>query len=200
MTAFGRRRREAGLGHKRQATVHPHQEVRDFIIRSQTARAGSAPVIVVGDSITEASELPSTLCEISVINAGIGGADTTHDFAFTLRRGLDGRRARLIVVALGSNDVGATDFSTRYLAALEHLKPYADAMLLVNIPPQAAASVGGMNQEIASIAAKAGLPGEFETIMRRFREVRSTMLTGTGNASAFRLLVCGLGLLMSLSV
>ena len=48
-------------------------------------------------------------------------------------RGLDGRRARLIVVALGSNDVGATDFSTRYLAALEHLKPYADAMLLVNI-------------------------------------------------------------------
>jgi lysophospholipase L1-like esterase len=144
--------------HKPLATIHAHQEVRDFIIRSQTVRAGSAPVIVVGDSITETSELPSTLCEVPVINAGIGGVDTTYDFAFTLRRALDGRKARLIVVALGSNDIGATDFSARYVAALEHLKPYADAMLLVNIPPQATASVAEMNQEIATVAAKTGLP------------------------------------------
>lgn len=156
--AVGAGAQKAASGHKPHEALHAHNEVRDFIIRAQTARATTAPIIVVGDSITEASELPSTLCEAPVINAGIGGADVTHDFAFIIRRALSGRKARLIVVALGANDVGRTDFGARYTEMLASLRPYADAMIAVSVAPQAAANVSGMNEVIGAVAAKDALP------------------------------------------
>jgi len=47
-------------------------EVRSFIIRSQLAQAKS-PVVIIGDSITEAALLPSSICGHDIVNAGIGG-------------------------------------------------------------------------------------------------------------------------------
>jgi hypothetical protein len=52
---------------------HKHVDVREFIISSQISRVQD-PVIIVGDSVTEAAILPIQLCGHPVINAGIGGA------------------------------------------------------------------------------------------------------------------------------
>ena len=46
-------------------------DVRAFMIRSQLARARN-PVVIIGDSITEAALLPSSICGHDVVNAGVG--------------------------------------------------------------------------------------------------------------------------------
>jgi hypothetical protein len=117
------------------STSQSHTDIRDFIIRSQVGRTKSPPILIVGDSITEAAFLPSALCSAPVVNAGIGGAGVTTDFPFIIRRSLAGRKAKLIVIALGTNDAYETDatrFRTRYAAQVAHLKPYAEHMLLAS--------------------------------------------------------------------
>jgi len=47
--------------------------VRQFVIRAHLSHAVS-PVVVFGDSISEAAVLPSAICGHAVVNAGIGGA------------------------------------------------------------------------------------------------------------------------------
>jgi lysophospholipase L1-like esterase len=117
-------------------------------------RTKSPPILIVGDSITEAALLPSVLCKAPVINAGIGGAGTTTDFQFIIRRSLAGRKAKLIVVALGTNDAYETDaarFKTRYAAQVAHLKPFAERMLLVKIPPLSSNHLNLMQDNVAPL-------------------------------------------------
>jgi hypothetical protein len=49
------------------------------------------PVIVLGDSIVEASTLPRELCGHAVVNAGLDGASTTSDLGNWPTDVLDGK-------------------------------------------------------------------------------------------------------------
>jgi lysophospholipase L1-like esterase len=121
------------------ATVgHEHSDVRRFMIRSHLARAVS-PVVVFGDSITEAAVLPGAICGHAVVNAGIGGAgvDELLKVAPSL---LEGKSPALVVVAIGTNDAHATpgrehQFSEAYAALLHSLTDIAPKLLVANIPP-----------------------------------------------------------------
>jgi hypothetical protein len=60
---------------KREAVFDTHRATRQFVVRSTLARFDDA-IVVLGDSIVEASTLPRSLCGHPVVNAGIGGAST----------------------------------------------------------------------------------------------------------------------------
>jgi lysophospholipase L1-like esterase len=116
---------------------HKHVEVREFIISSQITRVQD-PVIVVGDSVTEAAILPTQICGHSVINAGIGGAWAS--MYKTLLPGLfAGHEAVLIAIALGLNDSqranARVDFKASYASLVDELAPFAKKLLFVGITP-----------------------------------------------------------------
>jgi len=77
-------------------------EVRSFMIRSQLAQAKS-PIVIIGDSITEAALLPSSICSHDIVNAGIGGM-TVGSYLPLAEQLLTGRRVQSIIIALGTND------------------------------------------------------------------------------------------------
>lgn len=86
----------------RPVLYHRHADVRETVIAQQLARV-EAPIVVLGDSLIEATMFPSAICGHAVINAGIGGAKLS-DFGRTGFRFLYGSRPALIVIALGVND------------------------------------------------------------------------------------------------
>ena len=91
----------------RPATVfHEHSDVRQFMIRAHLAHAVS-PVVVFGDSITEAAVLPGAICGHAVVNAGIGGAGV-DELLKDVSLLLEGKSPALVVLAIGTNDAYAT--------------------------------------------------------------------------------------------
>jgi lysophospholipase L1-like esterase len=127
------------LDRLRPGTVgHEHSEVRRFMISGYLARAVS-PVVVFGDSITEAAILPDAICGHPVVNAGIGGAgvDELLKDAPLL---LEGKSPALVVLAIGTNDAYATpgreqQFREAYTALLQRLALLAAKLVVANIPP-----------------------------------------------------------------
>lgn len=116
---------------------YTHVDVRLFIIRSQMDQV-ELPIILLGDSITEAAVLPPTICGHPLINAGIGGMDA-ETYRVLARSLFDNRRAALFIVALGTNDAakGSTParFRDAYISLAAFLKPRADKILFAGIPP-----------------------------------------------------------------
>jgi lysophospholipase L1-like esterase len=117
---------------------HEHSDVRQFMIRAHLAHAVS-PVVVFGDSITEAAVLPGAICGHAVVNAGIGGAgvDELLKDAPLL---LEGKSPALVVLAIGTNDAYATSgreqqFRQAYTALLHRLALLAPKLVVANIPP-----------------------------------------------------------------
>src|SRR5258708_40006629 len=88
---------------KHDVVFDPHATTRHFVIQSTLARFDDA-IVVLGDSIVEASTLPRSLCGHAIVNAGIGGASTASSLGAILSQSLAGRRAALVVVSLGTND------------------------------------------------------------------------------------------------
>lgn len=108
-------------------------DVRLFMIRSQIAQAKN-PIILIGDSITEAAQLPSSVCGHDIINAGIGGM--TAQSYLPLAPQLLPDHAELIVVALGTNNStkmmsGSADFTR----LLDLLAKRAAKIVIAGIPP-----------------------------------------------------------------
>jgi lysophospholipase L1-like esterase len=145
---------------------HPHYDARRFMIKSQTAQTSGSPIMLVGDSITEGARVPSVLCDAPVVNAGIGCEGVSTNFPDILIEALAGRKAKLIVVALGTNDVwrGATNFKGDYQRLLARLRPFTERLLLVGIPPMSpgalnstTSNVAQFNEIIHAIAAAEGL-------------------------------------------
>src|SRR5580658_3243830 len=62
----------------RQPGVDDHRVFRQLMLHFTLSRFDD-PIIVLGDSITEASTLPRFLCGHAVINAGLSGATTASD-------------------------------------------------------------------------------------------------------------------------
>jgi len=119
---------------------HKHDDIREFVIRSEIAQIPDA-VLFVGDSITEAALLPASICGHSVINAGLGGADTGSYLAFAKLTFPIDLKSPLIIIALGTNNstsIGAkwdSSLAPSYNNLADFLQLHADKLLFAGIPP-----------------------------------------------------------------
>jgi hypothetical protein len=98
-----------------------HQEVREFIIKSALGGIES-PIVVFGDSLVEMAELPKSACGKLVVNAGIGGSQTS-DFLRLAPKLLNDLRPAAIIVGLGANDHLPTDEQGALMQTLRSFSP-----------------------------------------------------------------------------
>ncbi|WP_167772079.1 SGNH/GDSL hydrolase family protein [Bradyrhizobium frederickii] len=124
---------------KKQAFFESHRRSRQVILHYTLARVDD-PIIVLGDSVVEASALPRELCGHAIVNAGLDGASTTSDLGNWLMDVLDGRPAAAIVMALGINDaLGAArdlaEFKANYSALMAQLSATKARIVVLAVPP-----------------------------------------------------------------
>ena len=122
---------------RKQTVADSHRQARQLVLHYTLSRVDS-PIILVGDSITEASTLPRALCGHPIVNAGLNGASTASDLGTWLLEALDGKRAASIVVSLGTNDALAArstqQFEASYTALLAQLAKATDHLAVLAIP------------------------------------------------------------------
>lgn len=118
-----------------------HRQMRQLVLHYTLART-DAPIIVIGDSIVEASTLPQSVCGHPIVNAGLSGASTASDLGSWLATAFSGRQqAALIVLSLGINDALAStpkskqDFGDRYGALLTALSKMTSHLATLEISP-----------------------------------------------------------------
>lgn len=114
-------------------------DIRIFMINSQLRQARE-PIVIVGDSITEAAFLPSTICGHSVVNAGIGGLTSSSYLGLIKSQGLlSDMKASLTIIALGTNNAqklaSIEEFESSYKDLLTVLKQHSSSIVLAGIPP-----------------------------------------------------------------
>jgi hypothetical protein len=100
---------------KRPVIIETHGPMRALIISSTLARFDD-PIVILGDSIVEASTLPRSSCGHAIVNAGVGGTTTSSGLGAMLKASLGGKRAALIVVSLGTNDAAIPRSVAQYLS------------------------------------------------------------------------------------
>ena len=115
-----------------------HADARLFMIRSKLAQTDN-PIVFVGDSLTEAATLPSSICGHDVVNAGIGGA-ASNSYLSLARQLFDGKKFPVVVLAIGTNDSQKSSrpppaMRASYFALVEYLASRAGKMIIVGIPP-----------------------------------------------------------------
>src|SRR5436190_14545685 len=119
---------------RRPTVPENHRAVRQLIL-SYTLSGVDDPVIIVGDSIVEASTLPRSLCGHAIVNAGLSGASTASDLGNWLSGALAQKRAGLIVVSLGTNDalvpLSPQAFEARYRALLAQLAGFTSRLVVM---------------------------------------------------------------------
>ena len=150
---------------RREAMPDGHRLARQQILHFTLSNADD-PIIVLGDSIVEASTLPRALCGHAIVNAGLSGASTGSDLGGWLSGALARKRAGLIVVSLGTNDalgsVSQQIFETRYGALLDQLSTLTSHLVVMTIPAVEALNNVTVERRDATMAAidgyNAGLP------------------------------------------
>ena len=126
-------------GQLEEASERGHRVARQLVLHYTFSRVDD-PIVVLGDSIVEASALPRSLCGRPIVNAGLNGASTASDLGGWLIAALDGKRAHAIIVALGTNDAlavargGKPDFEKRYATALTELSRQTSHLFVLDIP------------------------------------------------------------------
>lgn len=119
------------------ASTDSHRQLRQVILHYTFSRVDQ-PIIVLGDSITEASTLPRSLCGHAVVNAGLDGASTKSELGTWLIEVLNGRRAAAILIALGTNDAlqgrAQEAFEANYRSLLAQLNAATDRLVVLGIP------------------------------------------------------------------
>jgi lysophospholipase L1-like esterase len=114
-----------------------HRKARQLIVY-YTLRRVDDPVIVLGDSLVEASTLPRSVCGHPVVNGGLNGASTASDLGGWLAPALEGKVPALIVVSLGTNDALASrsppEFADRYGMLLTELSKSAPRLAVMEVP------------------------------------------------------------------
>jgi lysophospholipase L1-like esterase len=122
---------------KRPVIIDTHASTRRLIIALTLARFDDA-IVILGDSIVEASTLPRTLCGHAIVNAGIGGTSTSSGLGAMLKASLRGKRAALVVVSLGTNDAAiprsVEQYRSNYLALLNELASLTPQIAIAAIP------------------------------------------------------------------
>lgn len=124
---------------------------REFVIRSELAEA-TAPILVIGDSITEGAKLPREIGGRAVVNGGISGA-TVEDFE-RIAPALVAGKPSFVVIALGTNGT-AESLRISYPALLDKLKPLSPHLMAVGVTPQAGAEL--KNTAIKAAADREGI-------------------------------------------
>ena len=123
---------------RREVILDTHWPTRQFVIRSTLGRVDDA-VVVLGDSIVEASTLPRSVCGHAIVNAGIGGASTVSGLGSMLSLSLGGKRAALVVVSLGTNDAAIPHsverYRSNYRALLTEAARLTPRIAIAAIPP-----------------------------------------------------------------
>ncbi len=123
---------------QKRANAGSHRQARQLVLYYTLSRSDS-PVVILGDSISEASTLPRTLCGHPIVNAGLNGASTESDLGAWLIDALDGRQAAAIVVSLGTNDAldgrSPQQFQSNYGALLDQLKGSTPHLFALAVPP-----------------------------------------------------------------
>lgn len=154
------------------STADSHRHARQVALNHTLSRL-DAPIIILGDSITEASTLPRSLCGHPIVNAGLGGAATNSNLGTWLIEALDGRRAAGILVALGTNDAlmmhSTQAFEASYVSLLAQLKTVTDRLAVLGIPAiemrgrvtaemrdEAMRRIDALNAVLPAVAEKAG--------------------------------------------
>lgn len=157
---------------KKQAVSDSHRRSRQVILYYTLSRIDN-PIIVLGDSIVEASTLPRELCGHPIVNAGLDGASTTSDLGNWLVNVLDGKPASAVVVALGINDVltarELSQFKANYKTLLSQLSGAATHVIVLAIAPidpsprltveaqiKAMRLIGSYNSALPELAAQSG--------------------------------------------
>ena len=122
---------------RKEAVADSHRQVRQLILYYTFSRVDQ-PIVILGDSLTEASTLPRTLCGHALVNAGLNGASSASDLGPWLTDALDGRRAAAVLVALGTNDAllkhSAQSFEDNITALLAQLAKVTDRLVVLGIP------------------------------------------------------------------
>jgi lysophospholipase L1-like esterase len=117
-----------------------HRFVRQLILHFTLSRVDD-PIIVLGDSIVEASTLPRSACGHAIVNAGLNAASTASDLGGWLTPALANKRAFAIIVSLGINDAltatpaGKQAFAERYASLLAELSKLTPRLFVVEITP-----------------------------------------------------------------
>lgn len=122
---------------KKPDAADEHRKARQLVIYYTLSRVDD-PVIVLGDSLVEASTLPRSICGHPIVNGGLNGASTASDLGGWLAPALDGKPPALIVVSLGTNDALASrsppEFTDRYGMLLKQLSKSAPRVAVLEIP------------------------------------------------------------------
>jgi len=139
---------------KQAIIIDTHGLSRQFVIRSTLVRVENA-VVVLGDSIVEASTLPRSVCGHAIVNAGIGGASTESNLGSVLKESLGNKRAVLVVVSLGSNDAAIPNsverYRSNYRALLTELAALTPRTAIAAIPPPEAGLEEAKKANLATI-------------------------------------------------
>jgi lysophospholipase L1-like esterase len=173
---------------------------RQLVLHFTLSRVES-PIIVLGDSIVEASTLPRVLCGHPVVNAGLSGASTTSDLGTWLLEALDGKQATSIVVSLGTNDALAAvqsrqQFETSYSALLAQLSKATTHVVVLGIPPvdavgrvtvemqaEAMRWIDDYNSVLPGLAAKSGATFVALPPMPKPHTIDGVHMNAAGNAA-----------------
>jgi lysophospholipase L1-like esterase len=123
---------------RKQSISASHRYTRQVILYYTLSRVDN-PIIVVGDSIVEASTLQRELCGHAIVNAGLDGASTASDLGSWLIDVLEGKPVAAIVVSVGTNDaLGAarslSQFEANYRALLAQLSKATARVIVLAIP------------------------------------------------------------------
>jgi hypothetical protein len=139
---------------KRPVILDIHGAARQLVMWRTLARFDDT-IVILGDSIVEASTLPRSLCGHPIVNAGIGGASTASQLGSILRESLGGKRAALVVVSLGTNDAviphSVEQYRSNYLMLLTELAALTPRRAIAAIPPLEAGLEDGKKLSVAVI-------------------------------------------------
>ena len=123
---------------RRQTLPDDHRAARQLVLHYTLGRTDD-PIIVLGDSIAEASTLPRSHCGHPIVNAGLSGASTGSDLGGWLSGALAGKRAAMIVVSLGTNDAVVSrsrqTYEANYGKLLAQLATMASRVVVLAVPP-----------------------------------------------------------------
>ena len=122
---------------RKQSILESHRRTRQVILHYTVSRLDN-PIVIVGDSIVEASTLPRELCGHAIVNAGLDGASTASDLGTWLLDVLDGKPVAAIVLSLGTNDAldarSRPQFEANYRALLAQLSKATARVIVLEIP------------------------------------------------------------------
>lgn len=134
--------------------VDTHMRQRQLMLALTLARFDDA-IIVLGDSIVEASTLPRSLCGHPIVNAGVGRASTESKLGAMLTQALGAKRAVMVVVAVGTNDAAIPNslgrYASNFRALLAELAALTPRTAILAIPPPEAGLEGARTVDAATI-------------------------------------------------